>query len=400
MKPVVTVFMDGLKADSVKYMPFIGSMKHRRRMRTQLGYSNPCHASMYSGVYPDRHGNWFVWKYSPDTSPFRWLRQIGRLPHNIYTKYAFYRLTKALLTRGNTAFCDVPFLWWLPMSAWGNFDVNEKRFWSEPGFLGDYPTTFDILRANRIPYEVIGMVKGQTHRALDWIEAHPFSDTRAWTYLFIGDIDAYSHHHGPDSVETRERLRKIDRVLEGKYRQFEKELGDFYFMLYSDHGHSPVDEGVNLANFFTAQGRNIYDYIHIIDANYARFWFRNEEEARAIEQTVSHLDKGFILTESHRQKYRVDMPDNRYGDLIYYLDTPYAFTHGLVSVLGKWHGHLSASIHGYLPDYPDMDGVFVSNRELVEDSHLELVDIMPSILQALSLPVPEHVEGRSVWSEP
>lgn len=400
MKPVVTVFMDGLKADSVKYMPFISSLGHQRRLRTQLGYSNPSHASMYSGVYPNKHRNWFVWRYAPDTSPFKWLQGIGRLPHNIYTKYAFYRMTTALLTRNNTAFCDVPFLWWLPMSAWSNFDVNEKTFWSEPGFLTDYPTTFDVLRAHHVPYEVVGMVKGQTHRALGWIEAHSFSDIKLWTYLFIGDIDGYSHRYGPDSVETQQRLGEIDRVLEQKYRLFEKALGDFCFMLYSDHGHMAVEEGINLAEFFAGQGKNINDYIHMIDINYARFWFRNETEAESVTEALSSLGKGFTLTEEHLRKYRVDMPDNRYGDLIYYLDTPGAFTHGLVSVLGKPRGQLPASIHGYLPDYPDMDGVFVSNRSLIGDSHLELVDIMPSVLDALDLPIPGHVEGKSVWSGP
>ena len=47
-----------------------------------------------------------------------------------------------------------------------------------------------------------------------------------------------------------------------------------------------------------------------------------------------------------------------------------------------------------------MDGVFVSNRSLAGDSHLELVDIMPSILDALDLPIPGHVEGKSVWGDP
>jgi predicted AlkP superfamily pyrophosphatase or phosphodiesterase len=398
MKPVVTVFMDGLKADSVKHMPFISSLGNQRRMRTQLGYSNPSHASMYSGVYPDKHLNWFIWRYAPETSPFKWLKLPGHLPQNIYTKYAGYRMTTALLTRGNSAFYSVPFLWWLPVSAWCNFDVNEKKFWSEPHFLADYPTIFDILRANGIPYEVIGMVKGKTHLALGWIEAYTFTDIKPWTYLFIGDIDGFSHSYGPEATETRERLRKIDGVLEQKYRLFEKELGDFYFMLFSDHGHSPVKEGINLSTVFAMKGKNINNYIHIIDANYARFWFRNDKEVEAVKEVLSNLQKGFILTDEHLRKYRVDMPDNRYGDLIYYLDTPYAFTHGLVSVLGKPRGHLSASIHGYLPDYPEMDGAFISNRSLMDASHVELVDIMPSILHALNLPIPDHVEGKVVWS--
>lgn len=397
MKPVVSVFIDGLRADSIKYMPFLNSLGNQRRIKTELGYSNPSHSSMYSGVYPNKHLNWFVWKYSPSTSPFKWLKAFSHFPHNIYTKYACYRMA-ILFAQRNTSFCGIPFLWWLPLEAWSNFDVNEKNFWSEPNFLPGYPTIFDLFRTNQIPYEVVGMVKGKTHRALQLIEQHTFPEIKPWTYLFIGDIDEFSHHYGPESAEAKEMLNKIDRILEQKYRLFKKELGDFYFMVFSDHGHIPVKDGVNLSSVFASRGRNITDYIHIIDANYARFWFRKEKEEKQVTEILSTMQNGFILTEEHLRKYKVNMPDNRYGDLIFYLDAPYAFTHGLVSVLGKLRGHLSSSMHGYLPDYPEMDGTFVSNRSLVNDSYLRLVDIMPSILYALNLPIPDHVEGKVVWS--
>lgn len=396
MKPVVSVFVDGLKADSIKYMPFLSSLGNQRRIKTLLGYSNPSHASMYSGVYPNKHLNWFIWKYSPGTSPFKQLKWLSHFPHNIYTKYACHRM--ATLFTSNTSFCGIPFLWWLPVAAWSNFDVNEKKFWSEPGFLPDYPTIFDILRTNHVPYEVVGMVKGQTHLALGWIEEHTFPEIKPWTYLFIGDIDETSHKYGAESIQTKERLKRIDHILEQKYRLFEKRIGDFYFMLFSDHGHIEVKEGVNLLSVFASQDKNIDDYIHIIDANYARFWFRNDEEEKQVKEVLARMQNGFILTEEHLRKYNVNMPDNRYGDLIFYLDAPYAFTHGLVSVLGKQRGHLSASIHGYLPDYPEMDGAFVANKSLVSDSYLGLVDVMPSILYALNLPIPDHVEGKVVWS--
>jgi hypothetical protein len=398
MKPVVSVFIDGLKADSVVYMPFLNSFESQRRIKTELGYSNPSHASMYSGVYPNKHLNWFVWKYSPSTSPFKWLKGFRYFPQNIYTKFACYKLA-TLFTRSNTSFCGIPFLWWLPVESWSYFDVNEKKFWSEPYYLPNYPTIFDILRMNNIPYEVLGMVKGQTHRALPLIEQYMFPETKAWTYLFIGDVDEYSHKYGPDAAQTTEGLIKIDQVLEQKYRLFEKKLGDFYFMVFSDHGHIPVKKGVNLSSIFVVQSKNINDYIHIIDANYARFWFRNEEEEKQVKEILTGIQNGFILTEEHFRKYKVNMPDNRYGDLIFYLDAPYAFTHGLVSVLGKLRGHLSSSMHGYLPDHPEMDGAFITNKRLVDDSYLRLVDIMPSILHALDLPIPEHLDGKVVWSQ-
>ncbi len=396
MKPVITVFIDGLKADSIKHMPFLSSLDSQRRIKTELGYSNPSHSSMYSGVYPSKHLNWFVWRYSPETSPFKWLKGLSLFPHNIYTKFACYKMA-TIFIRGNTSLYGVPFLWWLPLKDWGYFDVNEKKFWSEPNFIPDYPTIFDMLGANHVPYEVVGMVKGQTHLALKLIEQHPFAEIKPWTYLFIGDIDELSHQYGQESAQTRERLSQIDRILGQKYRLFEKKLGDFYFMLFSDHGHMEVREGINLTSVFASRGRNINDYIHFIDANYARFWFRNKQEERQVKDILSGIKEGFVLTEEYLQKYHVAMSDNRYGDLIFYLDAPYVFTHGPVSVLGKQRGLLPVSMHGYLPEHREMDGVFVSNQKLAEDSYLRLVDITPSILHALDLPIPDHVDGKVIW---
>ena len=72
---VLTVFIDGLKPESVEeYMPFLNTFG-KRRVETDLGYSVTCHATMYSGVYPNKHLRWFLWKYSPETSPFKWIRR-------------------------------------------------------------------------------------------------------------------------------------------------------------------------------------------------------------------------------------------------------------------------------------------------------------------------------------
>ncbi|MEM2780621.1 MAG: hypothetical protein QW791_07135, partial [Candidatus Bathyarchaeia archaeon] len=54
------------------------------------------------------------------------------------------------------------------------------------------------------------------------------------------------------------------------------------------------------------------------------------------------------------------------------------------------------SMHGYLPDYPDSDGVFISNMRLKKDRMI-LQDIAPSILQALGLETPKYIDGEPVW---
>jgi len=396
MTHVLTVFIDGLKPESIEYMPFLDTFSVKKKVKTELGYSITCHASMYSGVHPDKHLRWFIWKYSPETSPFRWIKTL-RLHRfeNFYLKYFCYKLTGAF--KRNTAFTGIPFLAYTPLKYWAYFDVSEKKFWSEPGFLEKYPTIFDILRANKVPYDIVGMVRKHVGESSKIVAQYNPNKIKPWTYLFIGDVDPLSHKYGQDSIQVRSRLREIDSIIEEKYKLFERESGDFCFMLFSDHGHIAVKGRVNLKSFFRERGKRLDDYIHFIDANYARFWFRNEKEREEVSEILSEVEEGFILTEEHFKKYHVNMPDNRYGDLIFYLDTPYIFDKGNIYVMGKKWSSYDVSMHGYLPDTPNYDGVFISNKEVKNISYVQLVDIMPSILKVLGLKIPDYVDGEVIW---
>lgn len=402
MKPVLTVFIDGLKPESIEYMPFLDTFDTKRRIRTELGYSITCHTSMYTGVYPNKHLRWFIWKYSPDTSPFAWIKRykIDYLSKkNIYFKYMCYRIT-GFLNRDNTAYFGIPFLWDVPVDQWHHFDVIEKKFWNEPNFLENYPTIFEILNANNIQYEIVGMVHGRMDESSKIIEHHTFNGIKPWTYLFVGDVDPLSHGYGQDSTQMQERLKKIDDILEKKYRIFEKQFDDFRFMLFSDHGHIKVNDEIDLHSFFRSRGKSLNNYIHFIDANYARFWFKNEKEKKEVSKILSGMDdKGFILTEEHFKKYNINMPDNRYGDLIFYLDTPYVFDHGKLVVMGKQRNVPSVSMHGYLPDHSESDGVFISNRKIINKSHIRLEDITPTILEVFDIKKPEYMDGGVIWTK-
>ena len=401
MKSLLTVFIDGLKPESIEHMPFLNSFRSKRRVRTELGYSPTCYASMFSGVHPNKHLHWFTWQYSPGTSPYKWISRfkIDKLPHNIFTQYACYKITSTL---GGVA---IPWegvmgltWWYIPVQGWSYLDIAIKKHWSEPNFIENYPSLFDILVANRVPYEIVGLEAPTLEESSRTIDQHNFSEIKNWTFFFIGDIDPLSHRYEQDSPQAIDRLKEIDRILERKYELFEKADKDFLFMLFSDHGHIKVKNRLNLRAFFDSQGESLGNYIYFIDESYARFWFRNEVERNRVTKVLSRIgDKGFILTEEHMQKYKVDMPDNRYGDLIFYLDVPYAFHHGAVVLGRRIEGKPSVSAHGYLPDHADSDGVLISNKELRDFPYVELVDIMPSVLDVFGIEMPDYVDGKAIW---
>ena len=63
MKPVLTVFIDGLKPENIEHMPFLNSFSNKKKIKTEFGYSPTCYASMFTGVKPNKHLVWFTWKW-------------------------------------------------------------------------------------------------------------------------------------------------------------------------------------------------------------------------------------------------------------------------------------------------------------------------------------------------
>ena len=393
MRPVLTFFFDALKPESLEHMPFLHSFAYKKRMRSELGHSVTCHPSMYSGVHPNKHLQWFIWRYDPVGTPFKWARVFKYLGFmdNLPARYFLHKYTR-MFREENTAWFGVPLLVNLPLKYWPYFNVVEDRAWDEPGYLKEYPTIFDILRHHNVDFEIVGMTKDAGDEFAQ-IGQHEFKQIRPWTYFFLGSIDPYSHKYGPNASETIERLRRLDQLVEAKYKEYSQCVSDFDVFVFSDHGHIRVEKRVDIYEHFRRHGYNLHQFINLIDVNYARFWFRNDDERATVERILSTVEEGFVLTDEHFRRYHLEMPDNRYGDLIFYLDAPAIFSKTIWGFSRK-----QRSMHGYLPDHPDSDGLFLSQRPLIEGTHVELVDVLPTLLSSLGLPIPDYVDGRVLWT--
>ena len=388
MKPVLTVFMDGLRPDSLNYMPFLNSFPVKKRLRTILGYSITCHASMYTGVYPNKHLLWFTWLYNPQTSPFKFVKPFKNLSVLNLLPFKIALVKLANLRANNTSYFGIPYIVSLPVKFWPYIDVAEKKLWNEPGYLQTYPTIFDILRKENLDFEIIGMDKSVRDESVI-IDRYKFKEVKPWMYLFMGDVDHFSHQYGQHSQEGIKRLRALDKLLERKLREYEKIAGDFHFILFSDHGHIMVRNRIDPYEFFEKRGVKLQNFLHVVDANFIRFWF-HEEKPTVVERIKTILGElpGYILSEDLMVKYKVNMPDNRYGDLIFYLDAPNVFSRTM------WgYSRRKISNHGYSPDLPESDGVFVSNFLVAERNYVELVDILPLHLKLLKLEIPSYIDG-------
>ena len=395
MSTVLAVFVDGLKPDSLAHMPFLDSVSFRRRIRTDLGYSITCHASMYTGVYPEKHKMWFLWQYNPQRSPFRWIpdARIASLLDNLGTRYLAARMARLFVS--NSSYAGLSVMKKSALRNWRYFDTTEKKLWIENGYIEGYPTIFDIISSRQImaQYVGVGTIK-QAGGALSHIRNYSVGQkVPRFIYLFIGEVDHVSHMFGQQSPQAKQVLREVDQEVCRIYEQVRaRTRADPLLVCWSDHGHMMAPQQYDIYEGAAKVGLPLDRYVHIIDTNYARFWFRNDRERRDIEDLLKHMPAGRILSDEDLRKYHTVMPDRRYGDLIFYLDAPYMFKR---TVWG--YGRHIRSIHGYLPDYPDKDGVFVSNIPIAKQSKLELVDVAPSILALLDCGGEGDYDGSPVW---
>jgi len=389
-RPVLAIFLDGLGADAVSRMSFVAALPSVRRLRTELGYSITCHASMYTGLRPDRHGLWFVWQRDAARSPFRWLRPLGFLStiDNLALRVLVTKITRRF-TR-TTSWFGVPYPVHVPWRDLPELDVAERRLWSDPGYLDTAPTIFDLWRSAGVSVEIVGMARGHS-AGLAGIEAwSPPPVPADVTYLFAGDIDHASHAHGQGSIAVGDVLARVDRVIRRVHGELCSIAGEVDLVLWSDHGHHDV-ERLDPFELLAKNGISLDGLLHVIDTNFIRVWVDGDDRRRALANQLDATRVGHVLTEEELDRYRVRLPDNRYGDLIFYLDLPYAFSRTI------WgFGRRLASAHGYLPDHPQSDGVLASSRG-VREGDIQLADIAPSLLALTHTETPANLDGSAFW---
>jgi Type I phosphodiesterase / nucleotide pyrophosphatase len=388
--PILAVFLDGLGFAALERMPFLAAQPSVRRLRTELGYSITCHASMYTGVRPDRHLLWFLWQRGPQTSPFRWTRSfswlspVDNLPLHLLATRIARRLTPT------TSWFGIPNVVHLPWRYFPELDLSERRLWSEPGYLSSAPTIFDHLRQSGVPFEIVGMDRERAE-GLSAVVRHQPDPRQRLTYLFIGDVDHASHAHGQDSPGTTAVLREIDRQIQREFEQLQRQDPQAVLIAWSDHGHHDVQR-VDPFEVLAEHHVSLARHLHVIDTNFIRAWIDDPAERADVAAKLNAMGIGFTLDDATLERYRCRMPDDRYGNLLFYLDLPYAFSRTI------WgFGRRLASGHGYLPDYPGSDGVLCSSLP-VQPRELALVDIAPSVLALTDIPAPAGLDGRSFWA--
>lgn len=392
---VLLFFMDGVKYDMMqKHMPFLSSL-NSKPLQSEFGYSCACHATMYTSRYIEEHGTWFIWKKG-EHSPYKWIEYIPGLK---YCNFLPLKLLIGKMTRKfsrNTSYSGVSCLVNLPLKYWSLFEPCDKVMWNDLKWKPEIPNLFSILNKKKISHKVIALHRGTQANDV-FIESEGIDYQKyQMIYYFIGYTDNMMHKYGENAKEVQAYLGEVDNFIKDTYKKAKKSE-EVIVIAYSDHGHIDLKKPhININDYFKIDDQNVNEYIHLIESNYARFWFRNDCEREKVLRAIQHMiddGLGFILDKSYQEKYHLRMNPQEHGELIFYLAAPHEFTNTI------WgFGHSVKSGHGFEPTLPKHYGVFCSNKRLIKECETAyLTDILPTVLAQLDVDRNEYsLNGRNI----
>jgi len=324
----------------------------------------PAHASMATGVYPNKHG----------------------IIHNI-----FYDEVRGKFNySGDTNWYDVPPIW---ITAEQNGIKSAVYFWigSDTNWKGVSPSFKKVPFNNKVSEEI------KINQILNWIDL-PVGEKPRLIMSWWHGIDSQGHKFGTRDQRTIEQLNKQNKNLLELINQLDKRNAWEYLTLFivSDHGMTDISNFINLKSTLETAGIDASVY----DGPAVAHIFLNSEDIDRAKEVLSNIQEIEIYKKNETpSNLHLDHP-SRSGDIIVTTNAPNMFLSNskvkniLATLLGP------KGMHGYKPLDPNMTAIFFAMGKGVENLDSEItinqVDLAPTIADILNITLPYEVDGNSI----
>lgn len=401
---VLAFFVDALRYSYVKEKtcPYVYNMAKEgfcARLVPMVGYSSGITASLWTGTSPSTHGNWFYWGYNNSTKPekipmislFRIFPK-GKL--RVLAKSAFWYL---LIKTGSATQA-----WFMP-SLPDDLLPYLRKYGSDfhpSTFRSTVPSLFDILRKNGVQYRWF------ENRSLKTNQFHPVQTkgNHHFEVISIPNLDGTGHNFGPTSSEIEKEMSKLNCFIESVVKRYSAAIQDLHVLLFSDHGMAEITARIDIKGQIDKLPlKPGLDYIAFYDSTVARFWPFNNKAEDALLATLRKIHEGRIIEPEELKKNGLLFKDNKYGAIIFQMNLGVEiFPNYFVSILPSWMRQ-GKGMHGYDGSDASQHGLFIYHgsrwKQFKSVDAISVVDVLPSILDLLELPIPRQCEGKSLLEE-
>jgi predicted AlkP superfamily pyrophosphatase or phosphodiesterase len=224
---------------------------------------------------------------------------------------------------------------------------------------------------------------------------------RLVTAWFRGS-DGSAHRRGPDSDAVRDALRAQDaelgRLLDGLAAR--GLLAETTLFVVSDHGVAPARRALRLERELHVAGVRARVFG---GGGFASLALDDPAEAPRAVEAVRALGLEAWRREDAPPELRVGHP--RFADVVVVAPAGTALATGdrlgsRVQRVLAWTGLAYGGVHGHRAEEPEMAAVFVAFGAGVAPGRalgaVRTLDVAPTLLAQLGIPVPEWMEGRPI----
>jgi predicted AlkP superfamily pyrophosphatase or phosphodiesterase len=360
---VVLISFDGTPAEAVRQpdLPAFAEVARRGAAATRLvpvfpTNTFPNHVTLVTGVAPAVHGivgNVFL---DPERGEFRYSGDPSWIEAEpIWSIAARHSVVSAA------------FHWVGSEGPWRN--GRGPRYWK--------PFDPDVPERDKVD------------QILAWLDLPDAGERPRLVTSWFRGVDRAGHDHGPDSRAVRRGLRQQDRALGRLLRGLDERaaLTHTTLLLVSDHGMLAVERHVDLP---AALDRRGVDARVLGAGGFAivsvRGGARDADRAVAVARD---LGLEAWTREEAPPGLRLDHP--RFGPVVALAPPGTAIQSSHLLRRGM------RGSHGYRPEAPGMSGMFLAvgrgARPGASLGEVRAVDVAPTVLALLGIPVPDRMEG-------
>ncbi len=353
----LTIFIDACGWEVLRNRSFLETdLPYRRKLRSVFGFSSACVPSILSGRWPQDHGQWSFFYYSPKTSPFKPLRLLALLP-DVLTSHGRVRNVISRLVQRFYGFTGYFQLYNIPFKYIHLFDYCEKKDIYAKNGLAKGKNIFEVLDDAGVPHHVSNWRLSEEENIAALREDIRTANIRSG-FLYLAAMDGLLHMVGKESPKADEKLAWYEQQIRAIKAEAEEHYDEVRLFVCSDHGMATVHSTVDVMSRIEALGLRFgKDYAATYDSTMGRFWFFNDDAKQKIIACLNETEKGRILSHEELCDLGCDFEGQQYGELIFLMDA------GVLIVPSHMGLKPIAGMHGYHPDHEDSNAVLLSNVE-------------------------------------
>jgi predicted AlkP superfamily pyrophosphatase or phosphodiesterase len=401
--PLAIFFLDALRYSDINRVntPFLAQMMNEGLsgpLETLVAYEGIA-ATILTGTYPTTHGIWTRYYLDPESSPFKWISPFSwlleKLNGSLETTRA--KLVRYAIMRLTTFFAGISFFPGLdevPLKQLSQLDFSVRKKLFEPGCFGNTPSLFDILIDNGLSYHYVDHDLFDTDETV-FRKAFNKPLTETVTMVRFIDLDTASHRYGIDSPERNQIVKRTDRFVERIVSNWKSKNPSLSVICFADHGMVKAETFIDMEKIIASSGlKQFQEFGFFLDSTMARFWAKDKDVLHHIREKLSRVDYGTILSESERAAYHIPASP-RWGNMIFLVKPGYVISPNFFEKTS----HVKA-MHGYDPATPGLNTILTITSPKIGHGRqcrdLKMVDILPTTLDLLGLPIPPYCEGKSL----